>query len=1048
MAESTQVKDGPFVDKSDLPEEERIAVDERKKHRRLLERREKRSPIERGTEKTKELRLSEESGKAGVQEKRSKGVPVAAGITPTDVAELIEEASLAAAEKMGGSSSQSEFHRTASAILAQGFKEASPEPSLWELGDAIHRILMINNVSQACRPPPKAGTKDIFPLPAPVCDGDISQSDNFLQALVTSLNSLSGQGMTGNSAPTSEAVLKRLRMQLNRSELLTTPLPTINFDEFFRIRGVDYAGEEIKLARRISWEEIRHSLPDQVGMLDIREFCGEGVLHYVDNFHDYLVAEGEMKIGRTPDVMIKDGDWPMVVKGLLQSGVCTVLPQSQLFHINRKPLLSGMFAVSKQEFVGSTEVCRLIMNLKPVNRVCRPLAGDTGTLPAVHTMGALYLKDEELLCISSEDIRCFFYLFRLPLEWHRFMAFGRRIPPELLPHDFPDELGYLCSQVLPMGFVNSVAIAQHIHRRVIRKSMGSFPHGLGGQDELRRDRFFPQGHHLFRVYLDNYDELAKVDGHLADLIQGTPSPVVTHIRQTYSQSGLPRHPKKSTEQQLRAEVQGAWFDGMAGTCSAKPSKVAKYAALALQLVLQGSASLKELQVVGGGLVYVAMFRRPMLSGLNAIWRAIVDRSHLSPSKRVLLPVPVMVELVRFVGLAPLAFLDFRASFDPNVTASDASTTGGGLCVSRGLTPYGRAASLSEVRGDVPEEHDFCQVLSVGLFDGIAALRVGLDLLGLPIAGHISVECNEAANRVVESFFPEVITVSQIEAIDEQLVLHWSTLFSNVGVIIIGAGPPCQGVSRLNCDKKGALRDARSVLFKEVPRVRSLFRKAFPWAQVHDLVENVASMSFEDCQIMCKEFEDYPWYIDAHGISLCHRPRVYWVSWELLPNDGVTFLLGSNGQLPIQGEVQLQATLDSRKYLEAGWDLADGRRLPTFTTSRPTPVPLKRPAGLSTCSPSEVARWKEDDHRFPPYQYRTDNCLWHATKTPRVASIKEREAILGFPVGYTRQCLKKALHDTVAHKDSRLTLLGNTWSVPVITLVEVEDSIGLEVVRFV
>lgn len=159
------------------------------------------------------------------------------------------------------------------------------------------------------------------------------------------------------------------------------------------------------------------------------------------------------------------------------------------FHINGRPLLSGMFSVSKSEFVGTTEVCRLIMNLKPVNRVCRPLAGDTATLPAVHTMGALYLADNELLCISSEDIRCFFYLFSLPQEWFPFMAFGRKLPPELSPQDCLDEPVYLCSRVLPMGFVNSVGIAQHIHRRVVRRSMGNFPGGLGDKMNFAETNF-------------------------------------------------------------------------------------------------------------------------------------------------------------------------------------------------------------------------------------------------------------------------------------------------------------------------------------------------------------------------------------------------------------------------------------------------------------------------------------------------------------------------------------------------------------------------------
>eukprot|EP00438_Fugacium_kawagutii_P013734 Skav210272 [mRNA] locus=scaffold2977:18290:19192:+ [translate_table: standard] len=261
-------------------------------------------------------------------------------------------------------------------------------------------------------------------------------------------------------------------------------------------------------------------------------------------------------------------------------------------------------------------------------------------------------------------------------------------------------------------------------------------------------------------------------------------------------------PKKAVERSFQAEVQGAWMDGLRGTCGAKPSKVLKYVVLALHLVACGWASQKELQVVTGGLVYIAMFRRPLLSGLNSVWRVITQLEGRGRHRRFPIPQSVVRELVRFVGLIPLAEMDFRCHFDEAVTASDASTTGGGLCVSRGLSPYGVAASLSGVRGDVPEEHDFCEILSIGLFDGIAGLRVALDALGLPIAGHIAVEQNESATRVVQSYFPDVIVVPDVCDISEETVKEWSVKFSNVGVIILGGGPPCQGVSGLNSDKKG------------------------------------------------------------------------------------------------------------------------------------------------------------------------------------------------------------------------------------------------------
>ena len=168
----------------------------------------------------------------------------------------------------------------------------------------------------------------------------------------------------------------------------------------------------------------------------------------------------------------------------------------------------------------------------------------------------------------------------------------------------------------------------------------------------------------------------------------------------------------------------------------------------------------------------------------------------------------------------------RSPADPLVTVSDASTTGGGVCVSRGLTPYGAAAAVSYVRGDCPEEHDFQQVLTIGLFDGISGLRVAMDALGVPVAGHISVEKSPEARRVVESYFADTVFVDDVEKVDDAMVEQWSLRFSNVGLVVVGAGPPCQGVSGLNWDRRGALRDYRSCLFHHVPRVVDLCKRFF------------------------------------------------------------------------------------------------------------------------------------------------------------------------------------------------------------------------------
>ena len=56
-----------------------------------------------------------------------------------------------------------------------------------------------------------------------------------------------------------------------------------------------------------------------------------------------------------------------------------------------------------------------------------------------------------------------------------------------------------------MGFVNSVSIAQHVHRNIVRWSATACSDGIGGEQELRKDKGIPSSESLYRVYLDNFD---------------------------------------------------------------------------------------------------------------------------------------------------------------------------------------------------------------------------------------------------------------------------------------------------------------------------------------------------------------------------------------------------------------------------------------------------------------------------------------------------------------------------------------------------------------
>lgn len=829
--------------------------------------------------------------------------------------------------------------------------------------------------------------------------------------------------------------------QLKRFSLWDDAVVPINFKQFMSSRNVDYQGEEVKVAQQIVWDAVSNSLPEGVGSLPLQQFCTLGTRHYVENFEDYLVPPSDQRQVKPPKVMVTSQEWPRVCRGLLDKGVCEVWPLEDLHHVCGQPLLNGMFSVGKGEYVGLLETQRLIMNLIPTNALCLGIRGDVSTLPMVAGFNGILLEEGEMILTSSEDIRCFFYLFSVPRAWRKYLGFNRLIPEDQVPVKLKGKQCVLVSRVLPMGFCNSVSVAQHIHRNIVAWSRDERIDGLRPEQELRRDKPHSSSKSLHRVYLDNFDLLEVTDPATAALIKDTPSPQVLALRSTYQRWDVPRHPKKAVNRAVRAEVQGALVLGDVGIVVPKPQKIFQYLCLGVELVKRGACNLKELQVVCGGFVYLAMFRRPLLSSLNQVWVFMEELKHQPSVIRLPLPAPVVRELFRFMCLAPLAQMNFRAPMVGQVTCSDASSTGGGFCISKGLTAYGVAASSSEVRGDVPEKEDVCQVLSVGLFDGLAALRVACDLVGLPMAGHISVECDPQARRVVESYFADTIFHEDVTTVGQREVKQWSLLFQNVGLVLIGAGPPCQGVSGLNAGRRGALKDHRSCLFQEVPRIVDEFKVAFPWAQVHYLGESVASMDAADRSHMNDAFDGEPWRCDSYGLALCHRPRLYWVTWELQATEGV--VLDASPVVGVKGNIHFDGKVNEELYLEAGWR-SPSQGLPTFTTPRPRSTQGRRPAGLEHCLGHEKQRWVDDEHRYPPYQYKDAVGLHHPRLGWRLPSASEKEAIMGFPIGYTKACMAKQHQQGRDHDDARHRLLGNSWQVGVVAYLvsQLGSSLGL------
>ena len=844
-----------------------------------------------------------------------------------------------------------------------------------------------------------------------------------------SLNSYWGVFVADDRQPTTCQIraLNSIREDVSRFCQLDLRLVGVDWDQFFMVRGIDYKGDEVRVARKVAWPNIAPALPKEVGLVPLEEVCTLGCREYVCSFDGFIKPREQWGKVTRPKVMVEDHAWAQLCTGLVEAGVCCFIEEEAVFDTGDGPFLNGLFGVSKEEWTeDGTEICRLIMNLIPLNSISEPLSGDVDTLPSWGMMNPFFLQPHENLLISSEDVKCFFYTMKVPQEWVKYLAFNKRVPDVCLPQHMKGGTIYLASRVLPMGFLNSVSLAQNVHRNLVKWSRLEGDRVHHEECELRKDRPFTVTSTAWRVYLDNYDLLEKVEATGMVELEGTTPPGVLALRSEYLHWQVPRNAKKGVVRSTHCELQGATVECVAGIAFPKETKLSKYYSLALRLLHQPVVSQRQMQVVCGGLVYFAMFRRPTLGALNAVWRFIESFNEGGPVHRAL-PVECRIEVLRFLGLLPLVRMNFRLGVHSMATCSDASSTGGGVCCSRGLTPAGQMAAQGELRGRLPRAVSEHSVLLVGLFDGIGALRVAMDLQGVQVAGYISVEKNPQARRVVEAHYPGVEHIEDVASLSFEEVKKWSLRYSQCSLVLIGAGPPCQGVSGLNTDRRGALKDERSCLFAHVPRVRDCVRLAFPWAQVHVLMESVSSMDAKDRDIMSSGFGGRPVHIDAGDMTWCHRPRLYWTTWDLVEEPGARLEAGAE---VCSWHLQAQPCLS--EMLMPGWKKVEPTKaFPTFTTSRPSAVPGRKPAGLNQCSDMALQRWHSDTHRFPPYQYQDVHCVVNRCEEMRIPNVQERELMLGFPLGYTSNCVAKNARKLGSTNDTRLTLLGNSWSVPVV-----------------
>ena len=395
---------------------------------------------------------------------------------------------------------------------------------------------------------------------------------------------------------------------------------------------------------------------------------------------------------------------------------------------------------------------------------------------------------------------CAFCLFRLPSQWCPYFGIGlpvklsdlkgnpeaRRRSLTMAKDNDSSETGYLCLQVLPMGWLSAVGIMQAVHRRLLGSQL---EHGAGLPEnrEIRKTAVLPTSEDQrckggWQAYLDNFAAIEVVKRH--DFTKSEKELASWHqaARACWRRYNIPSAQDKSVPQSLEAKELGCFVDGDFGSLGTTVQRRLEAIALGCFVCSTYKPHLMWLAALAGRNNFVFQFRRPASCIYFQTWRAIAQWKDCR-----YIPREVGRELVMAMLLMPIMTTKLRTRPDALVTCSDASETGAGVAAAAGLTDYGVSAALSLPTELPPPKMKGFVLLS--LFGGIEASRRALDLLGIQAARHISVEIESTAKRAAHEVYPDLVHYRDIcEFRREQI--HAALAGLDVTFVLTTSGSPC------------------------------------------------------------------------------------------------------------------------------------------------------------------------------------------------------------------------------------------------------------------
>lgn len=853
---------------------------------------------------------------------------------------------------------------------------------------------------------------------------------------ICALNRLAGESVmpvTGRWSKTEREAVQSLTKAVSRrsDQHVVAPLTELEWQKELNSKRLGYGGEEISTCHQLTWDQIIPGLPppEHGGCIDALLWVGPRTREMLLNPVSLLKPLDEVVLPKLPGkVHIDCGDKLKIAHELVRRNVCDWIPLDNVYKVGNTPILNGLFGVSKPSTLDDGRpILRFIMNLTGSNACQLQMEGGCASLPAITSWQSIVVENSETIKVFQSDMSSAFYLFRLPPVWKPFLAFNLCAQGSEIGGD-PNTTFCLACSVIPMGWLNSVGIMQEISEALLGHDR------LPQRNQITRNRLLPpwmndildkslnENRSWWHIYLDNYAGGERLlPGETAAGAQWCHDAA----EMAWREAGVASSAKKRVSGADRATELGAEVDGNMRTLGLSTLKLLKLIQSTLWLLAQQRLSRKHVQILAGRWVFALQFRRPSMGFLQQTWKFVGGSGFICASLRR----RVRAELISLVFTAHLHHCFLGATISPHIVCTDASEKGGSVEVSKELSLEGADFLKSSQVVERSRESAVSPILLISLFNGIGGAFRCYDILNISPMGRIAVELDAAANRVTQRRWPGTILVHDVKEIDEAMVRQWSLKFLQVIEVHLWAGWPCVDLSSVRFGRLN-LEGPHSSLFWEIPRIKKLLEEQFgPSVVVKYVLENVASMDQSAATQISEVIGSWPYKLDCVQAVPMRRPRFSWTSESLentFPDVRVT-------QQRYWWEVEAFAPYPpTEAWLTEGYTWLgehEGAVFPTCMKSLPRTVPPVKPAGLDKCSEATIKRWKEDQYRYPPYQYDRRFVIT-SPSTWRLLNATEKELLLGYGFNHTNLCwsASKQKGDPVGYSDCRHRLLGDSFSI--------------------